>query len=181
MKKGLVELLSWIRTFGLAFIIALFVSTFIVQPSIVKGSSMDPTLHDKQYIFISKIMHTLRYEPDYGDIVVIDSHLNLNRTVIDEFLDSPLITLITQNPREKHVKRVIGKAGDIIEIKNRHVYRNGQLLDEPYIKEEVWSSSNGIFEVPTDHIFVLGDNRNYSRDSRAYGFVPLSHVLGKKL
>ncbi len=181
MKKGLLELWSWIRTFGLAFVIALFVSTFIVQPTTVKGHSMDPTLHDKQYIFVSKIMHTLRYEPDYGDIVIIDSHLNLKRTITNEIIDSPLITLITQNPREKHVKRVIGKAGDIIEFKDHKVYRNGQLLDEPYIKEEMWYSSNEKIVVPDDHIFVLGDNRNHSRDSRDYGCVPLSHVLGKKL
>lgn len=181
MKKLLIELWSWTRSIGIAFVIALLVSTFVLQPSKVIGHSMDPTLHDNQRVFVLKIMHTFGYEPDYGDIVVIDSHLDEKRTLTDEFADNPLIALITQNSREKHVKRVIGKPGDVIEFKDHSVYRNGQLLEEPYIKEKIWFTPNETIVVPEDHIFVLGDNRNHSRDSRDYGCVPLSHVLGKKL
>lgn len=181
MKKVVLEILSWIRTIGLAFVIAVFISVFIIQPSTVKGHSMDPTLHDRQYIFVSKMMRTFQYEPDYGDIVIIDSHLELQRGLTEEFIDSPLIALITQNPREKHVKRVIGKAGDVIQFIDHQVYRNGELLEEPYLKEPMWYTSNEKIVVPEEHIFVMGDNRNFSRDSRHYGSVPLSHVLGKKL
>lgn len=181
MNNFIKELWGWVRSFGLAFVITLIVSTFIVQPSKVDGHSMDPTLHDKQLVFVSKIMHTLGHEPDYGDIVIIDSRFELKREISDELFDNPLITLITKNVREKYIKRVIGKAGDVLEFKDQHVYRNGQLLDESYIKEKMRFTLNETILVPEDHIFVMGDNRNHSTDSRDFGCIPLSHVLGKKL
>jgi signal peptidase I len=79
-----------------------------------------------------------------------------------------------------YVKRLIGKPGDILEFKDHKVYRNGIALQEPYIKEVMNFISDKKWVVPDKYIFVMGDNRNNSNDSRSIGFIPLDHVLGKK-
>lgn len=77
------------------------------------------------------------------------------------------------------VKRVIGKPGDKLEFHDGHVYRNGEKLDEPYINEPMEFSMDGSYTVPEGDVFVMGDNRNHSSDSRFIGPVPIDHVLGK--
>ena len=76
---------------------------------------------------------------------------------------------------------MIGKPGDQLELKDDKMYRNGVPLDEPYINEAMRANGNKKWTVPADHIFVMGDNRNNSMDSRVIGYIPLDHVLGKKL
>jgi signal peptidase I len=144
---------------------------------------MDPTLHDNELIYVSKLSHTFSILPDYGDIVVIDSRIDRKRTMMDDILENPLFLLLWGNPgaHTYYVKRVIGKPGDTLEFKNHKVIRNGKVLEEPYIKETMEFVSDDKWVVPENHVFVMGDNRNNSRDSRDIGFVPLDHVMGKKV
>ena len=101
---------------------------------------------------------------------------------MDDVMENPLIQLLTRDEnRVYYVKRVIGKPGDVLEISSGELYRNGEKLEEPYIKETMNAFSQGKWEVPDGHVFVMGDNRNHSDDSRSIGAVPLNHVLGKKL
>jgi signal peptidase I len=177
--KLLKETVSWIGTLAAAVALSVLISVFVFQPTKVLGQSMEPTLQDHQYIFISKLSHTFRSEPDYGDIVIIDSRVNRDRSLKDDLMESPFYNLIRgQTEHDTWVKRVIGKPGDVLEFKNHKVYRNGVALDEPYIKEAMLYTSDKKIVVPANHIFVMGDNRNHSQDSRAIGFVPLDHVLG---
>lgn len=177
------EIMSWVQSIAVAFVLALLISTFIIQPTKVLGHSMEPTLSDSKRIFIQKVSHTFSLPPDYGDIVVIDSRVNRNRTLKDEFFDNPFFNLFTGNGNKEiyYIKRVIGKAGDVLEFKDHHVIRNGKVLDEPYIKETMLFTSEEKWKVPAGHIFVMGDNRNHSTDSREIGYIPLDHVIGKKL
>ncbi|MFD2370818.1 signal peptidase I [Brevibacillus sp. GCM10020057] len=174
------EIVGWIRSIAFAVVFALVLGIFVFQPYKVDGHSMDPTLQDQQRIYVSKLSHTFNYMPDYGDIVVIDSRVDRSRTFLDDVLGHPLIGLFTgaQDDHSMYVKRVIGKPGDVLEFKNNKVYRNGIALNEPYIKETMDYESNGKMTVPADHIFVMGDNRNHSTDSREIGFIPLDHVMG---
>jgi signal peptidase I len=144
---------------------------------------MEPTLANSERLFILKWTHTFSITPNYGDIVVIDSRVDRVRTFKDELLDNPFFNFVTHQSDQEifYIKRVIGKPGDTLEFKNHHVYRNGEALNEPYLKETMLYTSEQSFIVPEDHIFVMGDNRNHSKDSREIGFIPLSHVLGKKL
>jgi signal peptidase I len=180
--KILYEFWSWIRSIGIAFIIAFCISIFVFQPFKVSGHSMDPTLHNKEFLFVSKFSHTFSYLPNYLDVVIIDSRVDRKRSFKDDILEFPLLQFFRSNMDHTFfVKRVIGKPGDILEFKDHKVYRNGVALQEPYIKETMNYFSNKKWVVPSQHVFVMGDNRNNSMDSRNIGFVPLDHVLGKKL
>jgi signal peptidase I len=182
MKKMMAEIRSWVASFGIAFLCALLIGVFVIQPTNVLGHSMDPTLHDEQRIFVSKLSHTFNQEPEYGDIVVIDSRVDRNRTVVDDLVEHPLISLFKAEENHNfYIKRVIGKQGDVLEFKDNKVYRNGEALDEPYINEQMNYTSSEKIVVPDNHLFVMGDNRNNSKDSRSIGFIPLDHVLGVKI
>lgn len=180
--KWIRELLSWLGSMAAGVLMAFLITLFLFQPSKVHGSSMEPTLMPDERIYISKLPRTFSYEPEYGDIVIIDSRVNEERTFEDDLKDSAIYRWVT-NARDDHlwVKRVIGKPGDLIEFRNNQLYRNGVLLEEPYIKEEMKGIEDVKIQVPEGEIFVLGDNRNYSKDSREIGTIPLDHVVGKKI
>ena len=167
---------DWICSLALSLAIALFINIFLVQHMVVEGHSMDPTLHDHQHLIISKFSHSIKKMPDYGDIVTIDSRVSRERSLKDDLYE-PITNLVNQQ-QYVFVKRVIGKSGDVIEFKDSQVYRNGTKLDEPYILETMRVMVDQKITVPADSIFVMGDNRNNSMDSRMIGAVPLNHVLG---
>jgi signal peptidase I len=165
-----------------ALLLSMMITVFLFQPYKVEGESMYPTLLDQQRIYVSKINHTFKIVPSYGDIVIIDSRFDHKRTLKDDFLESPLAVLLLKNQADYYyVKRVIGKPGDLIEIDHGKVYRNGQLLDEPYINGPMAMTAYQKWTIPENHIFVMGDNRNHSTDSRVLGYCPLDHVIGIKL
>ncbi|QQE75516.1 signal peptidase I [Brevibacillus composti] len=176
------ELWEWVRSLAFALVLALVLGIFVFQPFKVDGHSMDPTLQDQQRIYVWKLSHTFSVMPDYGDIVVIDSRVDRKRSLQDDLVGHPLIQLFlgTEEQNFRFVKRVIGKPGDIVEVKDHQLYRNGVLLEEPYIKEKMIDKDRR-WEVPPNHVFVMGDNRNNSLDSREIGFIPLDHVLGSKI
>ncbi|BBB91874.1 MAG TPA: signal peptidase I [Methylomusa anaerophila] len=182
--KLLRELLDWVYSITIAFALALVINAFLFQPTRVQGSSMEPTLENNNYLFVSKISHTLGQLPDYSDIVIIDSRVLRERSWKDDISD-PLNTYLAVtkviNDSDHHiwVKRVIGKPGDTLEFKDGKVYRNGTALDEPYVKEAMQYASAQKIVVPENKVFVMGDNRNNSKDSRYIGPVPANHVLGR--
>jgi signal peptidase I len=137
-------------------VVAVLISV-LVKPIIVKGSSMYPTLEDSDYLLVSRQAYNIG-EPDRGDIVVFP-HVEGNG---DEVL---------------YIKRVIGVPGDHVEIENGEVYINGVMQDEDYING---NSTDGDVDciVPDDEIYVLGDNRGNSSDSRFFGTVETEDVVG---
>jgi signal peptidase I len=138
-----------------ALIIAGFIVLFIVQISVVHGHSMEPNIHPKQRIVIEKASYRF-HEPQRGDIVVIELPGS----------NSPLI------------KRVIGLEGETVEIRDDQVYIDGRLLNESYLTN-IQQADYGPTAVPVEHVFVMGDNRPYSRDSRAFGPVDIFRITGR--
>ncbi|MEA2007761.1 MAG: signal peptidase I [Chloroflexota bacterium] len=121
----------------------------------VDGSSMEPTLHNGEFILVSKVNYKFG-EPHRGDVVVFDFPRNIT---------------------QEYIKRVIGLPGEHIRIADEKVYVNGQPLTESYVQDA--PRYQGDWDVPEDTLFVLGDNRNNSSDSHNWGMVPIDNVVGK--
>lgn len=139
-----------------AVIIALLINTFVAQAMIVEGPSMSPNLHFPQRVIVERVVYELLREPRRGDVVVVALPGQ----------DEPLI------------KRVIGLPGETVEVRNGQVF-----IDEVQIEEE-WITRQGgpnysAEIVPPDHVFVMGDNRGNSRDSRAFGPVHVDQIVGR--
>lgn len=139
-----------------ALVIVLVVNIFLAQATRVEGQSMEPSLHNNERLIIEKISYRL-HPPKRGDIIVL------------------------RPPRRGSVpliKRVVGLPGDLVEIKDDHVYINGEPLEEDYLSQPTKGSMPPRL-VPEGHVFVLGDNRQASNDSRSFGMVPYGDIIGR--
>ncbi len=150
--------LDWVRDILISLAISAFIIVFVYQPVKVEGTSMMPGLSDQERIFINKFIY--RWEPiERGDLVVFH---------------------YPNDPAKSYIKRVIGIARDRVEIRAGWVYVNGELLFEPYVRDDYRDErSYGPVIVPEDCFFVLGDHRNFSNDSRDFGPVQREYIYGK--
>ena len=179
MNKIFKEILSWCIHICVCVAIVLMLNTFVFQLSRVQGKSMEPTLYEDNVVVINKLSHTFKAEFDYGDIVIIDSRVNDKRSLSDDLTMLFRNNIITGKKDGFYwVKRVIGKPGDILEFKEDYIIRNGEKIEEEYLTETPIYSEE-VVEVPEGHIYVLGDNRSVSYDSRNIGPVPLENAIGK--
>jgi len=149
-------LLDLLETVGLAVVLFLIINALSARVR-VDGFSMLPTLHDGEFVLVNKLAYHVG-QPTRGDIIVFQSTTQQNLDLI---------------------KRVIGLSGDHVVIGSGKVSVNGQTLSEPYIAAA--PNYSGDWNVPDGYLFVLGDNRNDSSDSHAWGFLPLQNVIGKAL
>lgn len=139
--------------------------TAVIKPTIVKESSMEPTLYENNYLFVNKLAYMTKDHPEYEDIIVFKSGLET-----DDGKGKKLL-----------IKRVIGVEGDVITVSEGVVYRNGYPLEEPYTLEGYTNGTVDEFTVPQDQVFVMGDNRSISLDSRdpSVGTVSEDDIMGK--
>ena len=151
---------DWGISIVAAVVMALLIRTFIVELYIVDGPSMRPTLQHEERLVVSKFIYKIR-NPEKGEI---------------------LIFRYPRDPSRDFIKRVIAVGGDTIEIKEGRVYVNDQMLKEDYILEKTRTEYPKV-TVPEGTVFVMGDNRNNSDDSRFadVGFVPLDLIKGKAM
>lgn len=153
------ETWEWIKSILVAIVLALVIRAFLVEVFLVQGESMLPTLEDRQRLIVSKVQYYYR-EPVLGEVVVFEA--------TDE---------------RDFIKRVIGVAGDEVWIDHDgNVYINDEMIPEPYVLENA-RNPFGPVVVPEETIFVLGDNRNNSMDSRHHSveFVSLEKLKGKAM
>jgi signal peptidase I len=164
---------EYVETIIIALAIALFVRTFVVQAFKIPSESMKPTLLVGDHILVNKYIYGIRI-PLIGKKVI--SFATPQR--------GDVIVFIFPRDRSKDfIKRVIGLPGDKVEVKGREIYINDRLIADPwgvYALGVVTDSKNyGPEVVPPGSLFVMGDNRDNSEDSRYWGFVPFDDVLGK--
>ena len=183
MKKILRFVLSLFLHFLLSVVIVFFINSFIIQPTQVQGTSMEGTINDNDKIIINKLTSTLKMQYDYEDIVVIDSRVDRTRSFMDNILvgikNNAITYYFTEDQDDFYwIKRIIGKEGDELEFRDNCIIRNGEVLEEEYILEESYYY-NEVVIVPEGHVFVIGDNREVSYDSRDIGPIPVSHIIGK--
>lgn len=185
LKKYFKKAASWATSIFLSFLVALMINIYVLRPSKVSGESMVPTLKDKDVVYISRLPYIFGHVK-FGDIVVINSNLEAKRdffSLIAETLKSNIITkdLFDYEVDTFWIKRVIGVEGDIIEFKDDSIYRNGEKLEEDYLNSQnIYTYPNGVkITVKEGYIYVMGDNRNVSRDSRHEDQIPVKNVIGK--
>lgn len=165
IKNFFVFIFELIKIVVISLVIILPVRYYLIQPFYVKGASMEPNFFDKEYLIIDEISYRF-HEPKRGDIIVFK---------------------YPRNPQEYFIKRVIGLPGEKVQIKDGEViiYNNefpdGTTINEPYLAEGVktYSLTDEIINIDLDEYFVLGDNRNSSKDSRSFGPVKRPFLTGR--
>jgi signal peptidase I len=156
--RGLGQLLREVlETVLPAILIALLINVFVGQATRVEGQSMEPNLHTEQRLVVEKLSYRF-HAPQRFDIVVIR---------------------VPSQGDELLIKRVIGLPGETVEFRDGQVYIDGQLLEEPYVTQATRMGRSGKVVVPPLHVFVMGDNRSHSNDSRSFGPVPISNIVGR--
>ncbi len=156
------EIMEWIKTIAVSIIIALLITTFIARPTMVKQPSMYPTLHENDYLMLDKLSYRFK-KPEKGDIVVFKTFLKTA-----DGTDKALI------------KRVIAVAGDTIVVKDGKTYVNDEKLKEDYINGD-YDRGDVDMIIPEGMVFVMGDNRQISYDSRDLGPIEIKSIKGKVL
>lgn len=196
MKEFFRNILGWLLSICIAFVIVFLLKTFIGMPTTVKGTSMSPTFFPEEKLLLSTWSTNFDKVPDRGEIVTFEApsvelikHADLSNptAIYDEDSKSLYEKVMYYGlgiTKTSYIKRVIGRPGDHVEIKDGHVYINGIILKEPYISDALKTdmSLGGEFSdiiVPEGYIYVLGDNRTSSADSRRFGCIPISKIEGK--
>jgi signal peptidase I len=166
------------KTIGLAVVLALGIRTFVAEARYIPSGSMLPTLEINDRLIVDKVSYRFS-QPQRGDIVVFNVPDGLKAELKQENEKEDVENVA-------FIKRIIGLPGDRVQTKQGKVYVNGKLIAENYILEparEDWNTSqfntDGSEKIPEGQYLVLGDNRNNSRDSHYWGFLPHSKILGK--
>jgi signal peptidase I len=162
----------------MALLLALFIRTFIVQAFKIPSGSMIPTLQIGDHILVNKLAYGIRI-PLWGHYLVDFGKVQRGDVIVFIF---------PEDRSKDFIKRVVGVAGDTVEIRGKKIYINGQQVEDPHAHFEGDDPQNilpasrddyGPTKVPENHLFVMGDNRDRSYDSRFWGFVNMDDVRGK--
>ena len=188
-KKSFIKvLIEWSITIIVSVVISLFIISNIVSLTQIKEQSMEPTFKENDRVIIYKLGYLIE-EPERGDIVILNKTNNEKGLFINmvneakDIIDNVKYRFTGVIEKNNLIKRVIGVFGDIINIQNGYIYVNGQLQEEQYANGSTFSSSNTSYpvEVPEGKVFVLGDNRENSLDSRDLGFIDVIQIKGKAI
>lgn len=194
-KINIKEILEWVYCIVIAVTLALIVRYFIGTPTIVQQSSMFPTLIEGQRLILNRTIRVTHNMPKRGDIVTFEAPSTRYISSIEVDLSNPVAKYnhninnifskfryyILEIGKESYIKRVIGLPGEHVKIENGKVYINEKELEETYLQDTVTTESTGVFSdliVPEGCLFVMGDNRSGSDDSRRFGCIPLEKLEG---
>jgi signal peptidase I len=163
-----------------ALIIAVVIKTFLIQPFWIPSESMLPTIQVNDRVMVNKLAYKWG-EPQRGDVVVFRDprEEEVEETIPEAVIRSVLEAVgIRTRGHEDLIKRVIGLPGETVEVKDNRVVINGTPLDEPYLVD-VFMPDEPPITISADQVFVMGDNRNASFDSRRFGPIPLDDLVGE--
>jgi len=162
LAEGKDLLLEIVRIVILASLIVIPIRYFIFQPFFVQGVSMEPNFHNGDYLIVDELTYRFR-APQRGEVIVFR---------------------YPNNPSQRYIKRIVGLPGETVEIKEGEVViiedKEREKLDESfYLKEDIETTGNIRVSLSDKEYFVLGDNRNFSSDSRRWGVLPRKYIVGK--
>ena len=188
-------MLLWLLLYDciiIAIIIALAVKYFVGTPTIVRQTSMDKTLKEGERLWLNRWVRTINGEYEFGDIVTFEAPSTTYPSFYEINFDYPVakyeyepegiwnkfVYYVLETGKTSYIKRVIGVEGDHIKIEAGKVYRNGEELQEKYLQEGIITEGKTYSDivVPEDCLFVMGDNREHSTDSRDFGCIPIEKI-----
>ncbi len=140
-----------------ALVLAFLIKTFVVGNFWIPSESMVPTIEVNDKVIVTNFSYWFA-EPERGDVIVFR---------------------FPHDPKKDYIKRCIGLPGETIQFQNSQLYVNGELVEEPYLPEDLEFEDYGPVQVPEGQYFMCGDNRNHSSDSRVWGFVEKKLIIGK--
>lgn len=181
-KKVLIkEIKNWTFSILGAFIIAVILNSNVFATVLVQQRSMENTLYNSQKLVLDKLSYNF-VKPSRGDIIIFLKNKQRG-TIIDDaamFVNDIKSPSKNTDKSKRLVKRIIGIPGDEVNIKDGYVYVNGNKINEPYVKGETFSHELKFpIKVSENKLFVLGDNRPVSEDSRSFGLINYNQVEGK--
>jgi len=168
-RKGVVR--EYAEAIAIAVVLALLIRTFVVQAFKIPSGSMKPTLLVGDHILVNKFLYGVKIPFTDKTLISLSSPKRGDVVVFKYPLDT----------KKDYIKRVVGLPGDRIELSNKELVINGQAVEDPHAKYSLHGNLRnfGPVTVPDNHLFVMGDNRDESSDSRVWGFVPISYLKGK--
>ena len=161
MSRSTRSAIEWVAVIVGALVVALVVKTFLIQAFYIPSESMVPTLKVGDRVLVNKLSYSTG-DIDRGDVVVFARPGGADADGIEDL-----------------IKRVVALPGETVEGRDGRVYIDGELLDEPYLEPEVTTSVFPPYVVPADHVWLMGDNRGASDDSRRFKGVPTDDVVGR--
>ena len=187
--------LEWAYCIIIAIVLALLFRYYIGTPTVVKQPSMYNTLEDGQRLILSRWTRTVKGKYNRGDIITFEAPSKAILSLYEVDFNNPVAVYeyepkgifakffyyILESSKTSYIKRVIGVEGDHIKIEEGKVYLNGKELEEPYLRDGIETESSLFTDitVPEGCVFVMGDNRPHSTDSRSFGCVPIERVESK--
>ena len=198
MNTTVKEVLEWVYCIIIALVLAMLFRYFIGTPTIVKMSSMYPTLEQNQRLWLNRWGRTTKTLPERGQIITFEEPSKLEYSPSEIDVTNPVAQYEERNGwewfiknfleigKKSYIKRVIALPGEHVQIKNGKVYINEKELDEPYLQDGIVTDVIGVeatggtpfddFIVPENCVFAMGDNRNHSTDCRSFGCIPLEKI-----
>lgn len=188
------DIIEWIVCIVIAFVLALSIRYFFGTPTIVQQPSMYPTLKPNQRLILNRWARTIKEMPSRGDIITFeaptsDSYTYDANDVRAKYSNNPtsawdkFFYYVLESNKISYIKRVIALPGEHLQIKDGKIYINGEELEEKYLQPDVTTSIENCpfydLIVPENCVFVMGDNRPKSTDSRKFGCIPLEKIESK--
>jgi signal peptidase I len=164
-----------------ALVVAVVIKTFLIQAFYIPSGSMENTLQLNDRVMVNKLAYQFG-DLQRGDIVVFDDPRGTalpQESLFESIRRNVGESVGISVPRSEFIKRIIGRPGERIEIRDNHVLIDGQPIDEPYVKPGSAMADMDPVIVPEGEMFVMGDNRSRSQDSRVFGTVPIDTIVGK--
>jgi signal peptidase I len=164
-----------------ALVVAVLIKTFLVQAFFIPSGSMHDTLLEGDRVMVNKLAYRFG-DPARGDVIVFDNPQHTGddgETIFGALVRHVTESLGLSSPDSALIKRVIAVGGETIDIRQNQVYVDGVALDEPYVKEGSHMPRYGPFTVPEGQVFVMGDNRSQSTDSRVFGPISEDTIIGR--
>ncbi|MBQ2916742.1 MAG: signal peptidase I [Clostridia bacterium] len=191
------NILEWIYCIVIAIVLALLFRYYVGTPTVVRQPSMYNTLEEGQRLILNRWVRTVDGKYERGDIITFEAPSKPILSAFEIDMNNPIAVYdyepqgvfakfsyyVLEFSKTSYIKRVIGIAGDHIKIEEGNVYLNGEKLEETYLREGITTQGGAFTDiiVPEGCVFVMGDNRPHSTDSRSFGCIPVERIESKVL